>query len=134
MNDVRDDSLRIRLQLPASVRRGEDVPITLVVENLSDRRLDLHLLGRTIAFDLVVSRDDGTEVWRRMQGAVVPMILRLEPLEAGTAMELPGSWPVRSNDGSLAPPGEYTVRGELFTEGTSLLTNPARFRIDPGDP
>jgi hypothetical protein len=52
------DSLRLSLDLPRTIRAGAAVPISLHVENTTDRTLDLYLRGRTIAFDLVVS-DEG---------------------------------------------------------------------------
>jgi hypothetical protein len=128
---VSADTLRLRIQAPEVVAPGERVPMTLRVENLSGGALDLYLRGRTIAFDLVVTRPDGSIVWRRLEGAVVPAILRIETLGADGVLELNDSWDQRSDTGARVPPGDYLVRGELLTEGEPLATPETLLRIEP---
>lgn len=131
MAGTASDSLRLWLELPDMVRPGQSASMTLRVENVSDRPLDLYLRGRAIAFDLIVTDDRGTVVWRRLEGAVLPAILRIETLAAGESLELEDAWDQRSNEGGAVEPGSYTVRGELLTEGEPLTTPAVPLRITP---
>jgi hypothetical protein len=128
---VNADTLALQLDAPAEVAPGEPLVITLRVENVSGAPLDLYLRGRTIVFDLVVSRPDGTIVWRRLEDEVVPAILRIERLEPGAFLELSDTWNQRSGAGHRLPPGDYTVHGELLTEGEPLVTRRVPLRIVP---
>ena len=123
------DSLRLRLEMPERAAPDEPVPITFKVQNVTDRDMDLYLTGRPIAFDLIVTGEDGEVVWRRLEGETVPMVLRIETLEPGKALELEETWDQRSNVGERVPPGAYTVRGELLTEGEPLATPDSNLRI-----
>lgn len=126
------DSLRLWLDIPAEVRAGEPVAITLRVENITERSLDLYLTGRTIAFDLAVTDEDGAVVWRRLGDEVIPAILRLETLEPGETLSLDDTWEQRSNDGEPVAPGTYTVRGEILTEEEPLVTPEVPLRVTGG--
>lgn len=100
------DSLRFTIDAPASARVGEPVPITLRLTNPSGRPIDAYFLGRTIAFDIVVTLDDGTVVWRRLAGAAVPSILQVRTLAPGEVLEWKDRWqPQRA--------GRYRVQGML---------------------
>jgi hypothetical protein len=123
------DSLDLRLEFPARVPEGAPIRITLRIENVSGEPMDLYLRGREIAFDLVVTTVDGREVWRRLEDAVIPAILRIETMEAGGVLELMHVWDQRSNDGDPVPPGEYSVWGELLTETEPLSTAIERLRL-----
>lgn len=123
------DSLRLHLELPEEVGEGVALPMTLRVENVLERHLDLYLTGRPIAFDLVVTDEEGGVVWRRLEGQVVPMVLRIETLAPGGVLELTGRWDQRSNAGDPVPPGVYTVRGEVLAEDGPLVTPARRVRI-----
>lgn len=124
------DTLRLQIEAPEVVVPGEAVPVLLRVENVSGGTLDLYLRGRTIAFDLVVSRADGSVVWRLLEGEVIPAILRIETLPPGAALELRGMWDQRDNAGEEVRPGSYTVRGELLTEDVPLSTPEGLVRIE----
>lgn len=126
------DSLRLRLDVPDEVRVGESVPIALSVENVAERPIDLHLTGRTIAFDLVVVDTDGAVVWRRLEGAVIPAILQLRTLAPGEVLELDDTWNQRSNVGEAVEPGTYTVQGEVLTDEDPLVTPAEKLRIAGG--
>lgn len=125
------DSLRLRLLAPDRVVAGEPVPVTLRLENATERTLTLYLTGRSIAFDVVVERADGARVWRRLEGEVIQSILRLETLGPGEVLVLETSWDQRSNAGEPVPPGEYRVRGIVPTEGEPLVTRAESLRILP---
>lgn len=129
MADTPSDSLRLDLLVPHQVAAGSPVEMTLRVENVAGRPLDLYLMGRSIAYDLIVEDEAGAEVWSRLHDAVLQQILRVEHLAPGDTLVLEDSWPQRSNAGSPVPPGEYRVRGEIFTEGEPLTAGPVPLRI-----
>ncbi|MBW3552393.1 MAG: hypothetical protein KY466_02720 [Gemmatimonadetes bacterium] len=131
MPSAPSDSLRLRVDVPDRVAPGDPVPITFRVHNVTDRTLTLYLMGRDIAFDVVVERTDGATVWRRLEGEVVQAILRLESLTPGEALVLEATWDQQSGAGSPVAPGEYRVRAELLTEGDPLLSPAAPLRIAP---
>jgi hypothetical protein len=123
------DSLRFSLVMPQEVRAGQRVPVTLRAENVGGRPLELSLRGRTIAFDVVVSRADGEVVWRRLEGEIIPAILRLEVLAPGRVLELRAEWDQRTNGGLSVGTGRYVVRGLLLTDAEPWETPPAPLRI-----
>jgi len=116
MSASAQDSLRLTVRVPSEARVGRPVPVVLHVMNSGDRPLDLYLRGRTIAFDVVVTRDDGAVVWRRLEGEVIPAILQLKTLAPREVMELRAEWNQRTNRGRRVSPGRYAVRGVLLTE------------------
>jgi hypothetical protein len=124
------DSLRLETRVPERVATGEPVPVVLRAENVSAGTLDLYLQGRNIAFDVVVTDAGGRVVWRRLEGEIVPAILRIETLEPGAALELEARWDQRSNAGEPVDPGRYTVHGELLTESDPVVTPTVRLQIE----
>lgn len=123
------DSVRSWLEVPEEVRAGEPVPITLRVQNISDGPLDLYLIGRPIAFDLVVTDADGDVVWRRLEGEAVSAILRIETLDPGETLAREDRWDQRSDAGEQVAPGLYRVHGELLTEDRALVAPRVPLRI-----
>ncbi len=124
------DSPTVELDLPREVRAGDAVPMTLRVTNTADRPLTLRLRGRPIAFDLVVRREDGTIVWRKLEGAMIAMVLQLRTLAPGETLELEDAWRQQAADGSQVGPGDYAVTGALLTDShTPLESAPASLRI-----
>ena len=129
MREEAADSLGIRVEFPRDVVAGQRVPMLVRVENVKDTTLTLYLVGRTIAFDLIVETPDGAPVWRRLDGEVVPAILRLETLKPGQALVLEDTWDQHSNSGQPLPPGEYRVRAELLTDGDPVSSQVELLRI-----
>jgi len=123
------ESLRLELRIPAQARSGSTVPITLRVENVGDRPIDLYLRGRTIAFDVVVRRPDGEVVWRRLEHEIIPAILRLETLAPWQVLELHTDWSLETNAGSPVTPGSYVLQGLVLTDGPELRTPPVMLRV-----
>jgi hypothetical protein len=124
------DSLRIGLDLPREVRTGQAVPIVIRVENTGERPMDLYLRGRTIAFDIFITRSDGQVVWQRLRDEIIPAIIQLKVLRPGEVLELKDEWRQRSNNGEPVGPGSYGVRGTVLTDGPAALeTPPASLRI-----
>jgi uncharacterized protein (DUF58 family) len=126
------DSMTLHLSVPPRVRAGEPVPVALSVTNRGTAPLTLYLKGRPIAFDVVVRRKSGEIVWRRLHGATIAMVLRVETLSPGDSLRLEGAWPQRTQAGTRVEPGDYTVTGELPTDGPEPLRSAAApLRIDP---
>jgi uncharacterized protein (DUF58 family) len=126
------DSMTLHLSVPPRVRVGEPVPVTLSVTNRGTTPLTLYLKGRPIAFDIVVRRKGGEIVWRRLHGATIAMVLRVETLSPGDSLRLEEVWPQRTQTGAPVQPGDYTVTGELPTDAPEPLRSPASpLRIDP---
>src|SRR5580765_5459389 len=124
--------MTLHLVMPARVRVGEPVPITLQLRNADRRAADVYLQGRPAAFDIVVTRRDGTPVWRRLEGAVIPAVLQVLSLTPGAVLEFHDSWPQRTSLGAAVEPGEYLVTGVLPTDPPAeLRTRPSRLRILP---
>ncbi len=126
------DSLELSIDMPAQVRQGQPVLITLQVRNTTDRLLNLYLRGRTIAFDLVVSSPDGSLIWRRLAHEMIPAIIRVETLAPGEKLALEAVWSLQSNDGEPVLPGAYRVGGELLTDREPLVTPTRPIEILPG--
>jgi len=126
------DSLRLELVAPDSTHVGEPVALLLRLTNLTDRPVEAHLLGREVAFDILVAREDGRIVWRRLQGAVVPGVLQLRVLQPHETLELRTVWRQRTLAGAAVPPGTYLVYGLLPSdEPTPRRTPDVTLRIVP---
>jgi hypothetical protein len=92
------------------------VSITLRLANVGAQPLDLYLRGRTIAFDVSVTRGDGGAVWRRLAGEIVPAIIQYVSLAVGEVLEFRTDWDQRTQGGKPIEPGLYTVQGFLPTD------------------
>ena len=94
--------------------------------------MTLYLRGRTIAFDIVVAREDGNVIWRRLEGQFVPAIIQVKELAPGEVLELRGEWNQRTARGRPVGAGLYSVRGELVIgDAPPLATAPVQLRIGP---
>src|ERR687894_192618 len=86
------NSVTLDIIAPATVRVGQPVPITLRLTNSSQKPATIYLQGRPTAFDVTVTRPDGTPVWRRLDGVVVSAILQVRELQPGEVIELSEAW------------------------------------------
>ena len=111
------DSIEVLISSPTYAVVGDDVPISVVVRNGTERRIDLHLTGRDIAFDIIVERPDSAVVWRRLAHVTVQQILQLKPLAPGESFTLSDRW-------RAYEPGEFRIRAELPTDGDPLYADP----------
>ncbi|HEX3233082.1 MAG TPA: BsuPI-related putative proteinase inhibitor [Gemmatimonadales bacterium] len=126
------DSMTLHLSVPAHVRAGEPVPVTLSVTNSGASPVTLYLKGRPTAFDIIVRRKGGAVVWRRLRGATLVMVLRVETVPAGGSLLFEDVWHQETQAGAPVEPGDYTVTGELPTDQPEpLRTAPVLLRIDP---
>ena len=98
--------LEFKASAPGAARIGQRVPITLRLHNRSDGPVVAHFLGRTVAFDIVVTDASGTVVWRRLGEAAVPSILQIRTLAAGETLEWKDNW-------VPSAAGRYRIQGVL---------------------
>jgi hypothetical protein len=124
------ESLHLSLNVPEQARHGQAVPIVIRLENRGERPLDLYLRGRTIAFDIFVSRPDGHVVWQRLKDEIISAIIQVKVLQPGEVLELKDEWRQRGNRGEPVGPGRYLVRAAVLTDGPAALeTTSASLRI-----
>lgn len=116
------DSVALELTVPRVVRVGDDVPITIVVHNNRERAVDLHLTGRDIVFEIIVTRADSTVVWQRLRNAVVQPILQLKTMAPGESFTLSDRW-------QAAEAGEFVVSAQLPTDTKPLQPKPTRITV-----
>jgi hypothetical protein len=124
----RPDSIRVEILVPPKVAAGAPVPIAIRIGNTSGRPVELHLQGRVTVFDLTVRRGDAV-LWRRLAGESVPAILQLRVLAPGEVLELKDTWRQVDNAGGRVGPGEYSVSGEIPTDGVPLRVGPVPLTI-----
>ena len=121
--------MRVEIVVPPKVAAGVPVPIAIRIGNTTDRPIELHLQGRTVVFDLTVSRGDAV-VWRRLEGESVTAILQLRTLAPGEVLELKDTW--RQEDGTGRPVGrgKYSVTGMVPTDAAPLRAGPVTLTVD----
>ena len=120
----------VTLEVPPEVRAGDAVPMKLRVANTADRPLTLRLTGRPIAFDLIVTSEDGTTMWRRLEGATITMVLQVRTLAPGETLVLEDVWRQQAAGGACVSPGDYAVTAALLTDApTPLQAAPVSLRI-----
>ncbi len=113
------------ISAPTRARVGATVPIVLRLHNASDRPIEAHFLGRTIVFDIVVARDDGAIVWRRLEKGMGPTILQIRTLKPGETMQWHDNWLPRE-------PGRYRAQGILPSDAPEPLRTPwVTFTVSP---
>lgn len=111
--------LELSLDAPEEMAAGEPIPFRLTLRNGGDDPIQVELGGEPITFDLVVTReDDGTEVWRRMEGFAVEDILKIVTVPPGDSVVFADVWSSIGNDRQWAAPGRYRLRGILPVVGT----------------
>jgi hypothetical protein len=111
--------------VPGRARVGRRAPFTLQLRNVSRAPIEAHFLGRTIVFDIVVRRDDGRIVWRRLDKGVGPSILQIRTLEPGAVMRWRDTW-------LPAEPGHYRAQGVLPSDEPEPLQTPwVRVDVSP---
>ena len=119
------DSIAFRVHAPSSVHAGEPVPIELVLTNRTERSLTLRLEGHPIAFEVTISREDGTVVWRRSPGPDEPHAAEERVLAPAESLTLEVVWNGRLADGRVTRPGRYRISGSVPTD------SPERFSALP---
>lgn len=119
------DPLAFDLIAPTEARLGRGIPIGLRLTNVSTRGVDAHFLGRTIAFDIIVTAANGTVVWRRLGDSAVPSILQIRTLAPGETMEWHDTWLPRAA-------GRYRAQGVLPSDDPEPRRTPwVTFDVSP---
>ena len=111
------DSVVVEIAAPRYAAVGDTVPINIVVHNNRERRIDLNLTGREIAFDIVVARADSTIVWQRLRNVVIQPIVQLKTLEPGESFTLTDRW-------QATQAGSFIIGAELPTDSKPLMAKP----------
>jgi intracellular proteinase inhibitor BsuPI len=117
------DTLRVTLLVPARVHAGDSVSIVIKVENVTNRRLNLSLQGRQIAFDILITTAEGKPVWRRLENRPIQSILQMKSLAPGESFELRDTW-------RATTPGNYLVAASIPTDAVPITSSaPARLQV-----
>ncbi len=101
--------LALLLDVPATVRPGEEVSIAVTLVNRGRAAVQVG----AAAVDVVVTREDGTEVWQRSKHeppSAAPASTSLGPNEMRGSG---GTWDQRDDAGQALAPGTYRIRAEL---------------------
>jgi hypothetical protein len=127
--------LTVALEVQSSVSVGEAVPLTLKLRNEGESLASVYL-GGNVPYDFVVSKPNGTEVWRWLASQVIQPLLELKTLDGGEELKFEGEWDQRNNEGQPVSPGAYLVRGVLKGETPEgqrleLKTEPRELVITP---
>lgn len=116
------DSVEVIIATPSFALIGDEVPISVVVRNNTDRRIELHLTGRDVVFDIFVMRPDSSVVWQRLANTTVQQILQLRPMAPRESFTLSDHW-------HATEPGEYLITASLPTDAAPLQAQPVRLTI-----
>ena len=107
--------LELRLDVPAEVKGGEDLPFRLTVTNAGDEPLELGLGGRADSgypgsFNFLIDTAGGREVTCALcANRVADASLSYRTLQPGEELELGWDWDQTDNDLLPVPAGEYSV-------------------------
>jgi hypothetical protein len=122
--------MRLEIAVPSEVRAGDSVPIVLRLVNDGSVQVDVALQGRPVAFDVNVTRPDGTVIWRRLEGETVTAILQLRTLQPGDSLIFATDWDQRDAGGRSVPTGDYLITGSLPSDPPTVFqAAPATLRI-----
>jgi hypothetical protein len=115
-----DEPITLKLEAPPSVRRGEEVPIRVIVRNGSQRPVAVGF-GQTTGFNVLVARAagraDSAAVWSlpvyftATRGATVT-----DPLQPGRDTVFTATWPGIDDRAQFVPPGSYRIRATVSAE------------------
>jgi hypothetical protein len=127
-----EDSIAFRTTVPPSSTAGQPVSVRLRLTNRTELPLVLPLLGRPPAFDVAVTRDDGSVLWRRLADAEHGAEAWTWTLEPAETLTFEAIWDGRDAGGRIPAPGLYRVTGALRTGAAQdLVTLPTPFSILP---
>lgn len=109
-------ALRVQVVVPEYAAQGTAISIKLVVNNASSATIRVSQKGCPPDFDVVITRVEGSTIWRRLPSNVVLCDAAMEyPLSPGQSREVGAvSWEQRDSHGRPVGPGRYTVQGFFF--------------------
>jgi hypothetical protein len=120
--DTEGDTVSVTIAVPSAAAVGDEVPISIVVQNNRARHVDLNLTGREIVFDVVIARADSTIVWQRLRNATTQQILQLKTLGPNGSFTLYERW-------QPTEAGKFIISAELPTDGNPLQAEPVNITI-----
>lgn len=145
MKSTNPNGLLLWLEMPSEVSMGEVVLLTLKIKNISNHPI---VLGHASpAYNFIVTRPDGTEVWRWATGTLD--VILSTPVNAGEELKFAAEWDQRELKwdnqsgpikGDPVPPGTYWVQGifhgnifdKVYQGGAEYLkTKPKQLVIIP---
>jgi hypothetical protein len=116
------DSVSVSIAAPRAAAVGDRIPISVVLQNRLSQPLELHLMGREPAFDIIVMRSDSTVVWRRLASATYQAILLLKQMAPHESLTMYDYW--QPNEA-----GSYLIRAEVPTDAQPLKAVPVTLTI-----
>jgi hypothetical protein len=113
----------LEISVPSQVQMNAAVPIEMSLQNASNTVITQAFGGfpDQIQFDVVVTRPNGIEVWRRLYGQASSLRVTRRTLAPGETLRFSAVWPLRDNSDVPVPPGVYTVRGIVYAAPTDLV-------------
>jgi len=99
------------VRAPIQVQPGEVARLKVVVGNFFEYRIEVPM--RQPMYDFVVTRYDGTEVWRWSRGQEIPDTPTVLTLDSREERELTADWDLLDDEGNPVPDGMYLVNGLL---------------------
>jgi hypothetical protein len=120
--------LRLLLDVPPRVPLGHPLVVTGTLTNEGGEPVVVGV-GESLALDVVVTRPDGGEVWRRGNHGALPAGSQ-RTLRPGEVLATGLTWDQRDDEGQRVPPGTYYVRGYLDAAPRSLQTALRRVVIE----
>lgn len=121
-NLTQGDTVKVSIAAPPAAAVGDEVPITLVVENNRDRRIDLNLVGNDVVFDIIIANQDSVIVWQRLANRTLDQDGHVKTLPERGAFILTDRWR------PLAP-GDYVIGATLPTDTLPLRAKPVTLRV-----
>ena len=117
------EPLRLTIEVPATVRRGEPVSYRVALTNAGKLPVLVHTAGRAehgLWHELVVSTPAGVVVWSPRLVALPPGVFAVDiaaewerSLSPGQSLTAERSWDQRDLHRRLVPPGVYRVRAVI---------------------
>jgi hypothetical protein len=120
--------LRLLLDVPQRVPLGHPMLVAGTLTNEGSEPVSVGV-GESLALDVVVTRPDGAEVWRRSRHGALPAGAQ-RTLRPGEVLATGLAWDQRDDEGQRVPPGTYYVRGYLDAAPHSLQTALRRVVIE----
>lgn len=105
----------LTLEAPERVRLGDSVRVLVRVSNGGQSTAQLYLRGSEATVDVEVM-NERREVWRVLEQAVIPALLRLEMLAPGQSLEAAQHWKPTER-------GTYRIVAMLLGERNPYVTS-----------
>lgn len=108
---------------------GQVVTMVVTIHNRSGERRTL-TLPTAQAYDCIVSRPDGTEIWRWSKGRMFAQVVTELSFEPDESKSWSQTWDRARDDGRPAAAGEYVAIGLIPARAPGTTSDPARFTLE----